>query len=249
MTNYLNIEVPKNTKIAVIGDIHEHSQQFTDMVKKISPSYKMWLVSVGDIYSKGFGPSAVDLITRELQDLVQKNIGFVVQGNHEVKHIKHAIRDGKLTEQLAWYNKLPFGLSFIFSNGTRLTVIHAGVKPSHTWDDLKWNTDVVYIRTLDKFGEYIPLKWILENGKKTLKPKCSGCAWHEMYDGRFGYIISGHEAQKDGIPKFYKYSCNVDTSVYTTGILTAQVYSENGKDNLIQTKGKSAGWKLYPAPS
>ena len=135
----------------------------------------------------------------------------------------------------------PLSLFFRFNNGSRLTVIHAGITTSHTWEDLDNNSDVVYIRELDENGDYIPLKWKKQpDGRKKLQPKKEGRPWHELYDGRFGYIASGHNAQTDGEPKFFRHSCNLDSGCYNTGVLTAQIFSENGREELIQIKGEAA---------
>ena len=241
MLNPLQIQVPRNTVITVIGDIHEHKQQFDEAIKIIKPSSKHWFVSVGDIYNKGYGRDIGDLIVEKIKGLVKDDIGFIIQGNHEQKLLRSAKRSGeKTSDQLRWLGKQPFALSFRFVNGSRLTVVHGGVKPKHGWSDLQGNTDLLYIRTLDEDREPIPLKWQEIDGQRVLKAEKTGRVWHEYYDGRFGYIASGHHAQKDGEPKFYPYSCNLDTACYTTGKLTAQTFSEKGREEFFQISGPAA---------
>ena len=241
MTDLLNIDVPNGVKITVIGDIHEHDKQFYELIDLIKPGPDNIVVSVGDVYDKGFGVPVAEAITRTIKEFVDAGYGYIVQGNHEAKQIRRHIASGaKMSPELQWLGSQPLGLSFVFSNGSRLTVVHGGVKPAHTWEDLRSNTDLLYIRTLDESGEYIPLKW--EDG--ALKPKQPGKLWHELYDGRFGYIASGHNAQKDGIPKFWKHSCNLDSACYASGKLTAQVFGESGKKELIQISGPAANPEL-----
>lgn len=244
--SYINLNLPAKIKITVVSDIHAHSSQFFEMIDKINPGPKSILVSVGDIFSKGFGPEAETKILHEIKRICDLGYGYVVKGNHELKHLKNAKKENRMTDDLRYVDTWPLCVSFQFiSSRNRLTVVHAGVKPSHTWHDLQNNTDVAYIRTLDGDGNYIKLKWSVdENGKKDLKPEKIGRPWGEFYDGRFGYIISGHFSQKDGVPKFYKHSCNIDTCVYQTGILTAQTVNEYGLDELITIKGKPSGFKL-----
>lgn len=226
----LNILVPKDTKIAVVGDIHEHEYQFDRLLEIIKPSEKMYFVSVGDIYDKGYGPSVAHSIIGKIREMCDKGYGFIVCGNHELKHIKKARSSKNMTPDLLWFEKQPLALSFLFDNGSRVTVLHGGVKPSHTWDDLDYDIETSYIRKLDDAGEMIKLEWV--DGE--LQPsKPGGISWHEVYDGRFGYIVAGHEPLKDGKSKFYNYSCNTDTSVYTTGILTAQILSETGIESTV----------------
>jgi predicted phosphodiesterase len=219
----LKIQVPQGIKIAVIGDAHGHSEQFLKLIEKIEPSEKMWIVSVGDILDKGFGQAAEDLIIDKMRFFIEAGIGFVVKGNHELRNIREARKKDKMTPNLAWLEKLPLSLLFNFTNQTRLCVIHGGILPSFTLDDLQNNIELCYIRNVF-------------NGKCSVGEK-NGENWHKLYDGRFGYCLSGHNSQKDGKPKFYNYSANIDTAVYNTGILTCQIFSENGKEDLIQATG------------
>ncbi len=234
--NNLEILVPKDTKIAVVGDIHEHEDQFDRLLEKINPSEKMYFVSVGDVYDKGFGVSVAESITDKIRSMSEKGYGFVVRGNHELKNIKKARNVKAMTPQLSWFEKQPLALSFVFHNGSRVTVVHGGVKPSHTWDDLDFDIETSYIRKLDENGEMIKLEWF---GDELRPTKPGGVAWHETYDGRFGYVVAGHEPLKDGKPKFYNYSCNIDTACYCTGIMTCQVLSDKGLDTLYSVDGRA----------
>lgn len=242
-SGFLEVKIPQGGKIAVIGDIHEHPEQFYKMLEKISPSSSVRLVSVGDCYNKGFGKKSADEMTDTLRDLWKENIAYAVPGNHELRLIRKAEKDKiELSKQLKWWNKLPLTVSFLFEqSGTRVTILHGGVTKNHTWKDLHDNTEICYIRTLDKNGEYIKLEKIKNaNGESTMKPSSVGVSWHETYDGRFGYIAAGHDAQHDGVPKFYKYSCNLDTACYSTGNLTCQIFGSDGLEQLIMVKGKAA---------
>lgn len=235
----LDIKVPSGSKVAVIGDIHEHREQFNSLLEIIKPSPKIFFVSLGDIYDKGFGIEIAEDIIDKLMPMVEAGYGYVLRGNHELKHIRKARQNNSMNKYLEWFDRQPLAVSFKFSNNTRLTVVHGGVLPSHTWQDINNDIETSYIRNIDDNGKMIKLVWQKSSDGKTklLPEKQGGQAWHKSYDGRFGYIISGHDAQKDGVPKFYNYSCNIDTSVYTTGVMTAQVFSEHGKDQLIMVSG------------
>lgn len=234
--DYLNIKVPEDVELAVIGDVHEHPKQYFDLVKKIQPSEKRWLISVGDVYDKGFGPEVAEEITNHLKGLVDKQMAYVIRGNHELKAIRKYRR--QLSDALMWWRKQPIALSFVYPNDYRVTIVHGGVTPKTTWDDLGKVKETCYVRSVDPNGNFIPLMWVEEDGVKKLVPKRpDGKVWHEPYDGRFGYIASGHAAQKDGLPKFYENSCNLDTACYHTGILTGQLFSKDGLGKLITVTG------------
>lgn len=229
----LEIKVDNDTKIAVIGDIHEHPEQFNKLLKDINPSSKTLLVSVGDVYDKGFGQKAAEEITNQLISLK----AYVVQGNHEIKNFKKARRNNQITKQLAWWKNQPLAISFLYPNQSRVTIVHGGVLPVHTWSSLGNDIEVCYVRSVDENGRMIRLNWSGTGSNKKIIPEKNGFTWHDMYDGRFGYIASGHDAQKDGVPKFYNYSCNLDTACYETGTLTAQIFSSKGREELVQATG------------
>lgn len=234
-----NVPVPKGGRIAIIGDVHEHEEQFNQILEKIKPSPSMFLVSVGDIYDKGFGKEKADSITRSLQHLNRQGFGFAVRGNHELKNIRNGKKHNNLSPELEWFRNQPLALSFSFTNGSKVTVVHGGVTPNHTVDNLGLDVEVAFIRDVDEAGKMIQLKWVAEDGgsKKLVPAKPGGVSWHSLYDGRFGYIAAGHEPQKDGVAKFYNFSCNLDSACYQTGILSCQIFSENGREELFIAKG------------
>ena len=223
---HLIVQVPPETSICVMGDVHEHVEQFDKLVELWQPSPNKWLVSLGDIYDKGFGKNFAELITEKLIELQNDGVLFATRGNHELKLINKSKKN--LDKYLQWWKDQPLVITFEFPRGKRVMVLHAGVTPIMTEDDLNNDIEVVYVRDVDEIG-MIPLVWKEVDGVKTLvKSRPGGKVWHELYDGRFGYIVSGHAAQKDGIAKFYNYSCNIDTGVYDTGKLTAQIFLPNG---------------------
>jgi len=222
------VTVPEGTSLCVIGDVHEHPEQFYKILERYRPAINRWVVMVGDIYDKGFGEVAANRVTDTLTELQEDGLCWAVRGNHEIKIIKKN-RKKKLSPQLEWWKQQPLVISFEFARGRKVTVLHAGVTPKMTQQDLGPDIEVVFVRDVDVAGNMIPLVWKEEDGQKVLvKAREGGQPWHELYDGRFGYILSGHAGQKDGEPKFYNYSCNLDTAVYDTGILTAQVIDQNG---------------------
>lgn len=222
------IRVPKDVRIAVVGDVHEHDDQFSKMISKIQPDAKTWFVSVGDVIDKGYGIESFNKVTNELMAYQKAGIGFAVRGNHEIKVLKSAKKSGKVSKELAWWKEQPLCLRFQFENGHTLTVVHAGVAPKHNLIDLFRDYSVCYVRDVDETGEMISLVWKEINGKKTLTKPRSGINWHDAYDGRFGYVVSGHNAQRDGEAKYFGYSCNLDSCVYNTGRLTCQVFNNRG---------------------
>lgn len=232
------IRIPRGQELVVVGDIHENEWHFNEMLERAEVGTKRILISVGDVYDKGEGHHVAERIIRRIQGLHNNGWAYMVRGNHEQRNIKNIkISGDRLTPELKWCKKLPLTLSFTFSNQNRITIVHAGVTPHHTWGNVSNNTEVMYVRSLDEYNCPIPLEWVDDNGVKKLRALKDGVVWHERYDGRFGYILSGHDSQKDGIVKFYKHSCNLDTKCYATGILAGQVVADGVCKDLILVKG------------
>jgi predicted MPP superfamily phosphohydrolase len=234
------IKLARGARITVFGDLHEHSEHYKKLLGRLELGPQHLLVCLGDIYDKGDGPEAAEDLAAQLKTLVDQGLAYAIRGNHEQRHIRRE----NMTPGIEWFSTLPTTLQFRFANGTRVAAVHGGVIPRHTWDDFESSIDTLYVRTVDDRGKYVPLIWKEVDGKRDLVPAREGQVWHELYDGRFGYIISGHDAQADGVPKFYRYSCNIDTKVYRTGILTALTYGENGREDLITIEGEAVDPQL-----
>jgi len=231
------IKLKKNTVLGVVGDIHEHDAQFNEILERFKPSEDRILVSVGNIYDNGFGIKIAESVTNQLKGLHEQGISHTVLGNHDYRHIRRGTRSGNgLSPELTWLDDQPWSISFKFPNGKSVLVLHGGVTPKHKWSDLN-NSDIMYVCTVDKDGEYIPMKRKTINGKIVLVAEREGPNWHEVYDGRFGYICAGHHVQKDGIPKYFPYSCNIDTACYHTGTLTLQKFDQKGLGDKIFAYG------------
>ena len=237
MIDNLNILVDDDVEFVIVGDVHEHYEQFFKSLEKLNESKSRIFISVGDLYHKGFG---VDKAESMIDKLMSLENAFMVRGNHEIKELK---RSKKVTPQLKWAASRPFVYSFKYKNhDTRLTVVHGGVAIHHNWENISSSDEVAYIRTLDKDGKKISLEWVEVNGKRSLRPTKEGIVWHQVYDGRFGFVVSGHDSQKDGLAKFYKYSCNLDSCVYETGILSGIIFSKDGIKEKFTITGPTKAW-------
>jgi predicted MPP superfamily phosphohydrolase len=232
-----NVTLKRGARLIVVGDIHEHEEQFDKLLSEITPSEDVILAFVGDVYDKGFGRVVAESITDKIRELVEDGFTYAIRGNHELSSIRRYKKKKKMTEQLKWWARQPLSLSFTFSNRAKVTVVHGGVLPSHTWEDLASSIDVCYVRDVDKDGKIVKRLKKEKDGMRIMENAKPGTSWHELYDGRFGYIVSGHSSQKDGIPKFYNYSCNLDTAIYHTGKLTAQVFADGAREKLLTFTG------------
>lgn len=239
MDKNLNIHIDSDVKLVCISDVHEHTEQFFNILKQFPPSNKQRLVVIGDVFDKGHGREAAEEIAETIKSYAEQGLAYYVQGNHELKNIKKSKKLGELSSIMKWVNSRPLALSFCYPNGTRYTVLHAGVDPKMHWHDLSRDLNVCYIRVLsNKTHTHVSMRKVsIENGDSYWEPVEKDVSnWHDLYDGRFGYIISGHDYNDDG-PVFNKYSCNIDTGVFVSGKLTAVVFGENGREQIYQAIG------------
>jgi hypothetical protein len=221
------IKLLEKQEIVVIGDVHECEEHYNEMSEIIGDRI---LVSVGDIYNKGAGIHVANSITRKIIKRHENGNGYIVRGNHEHKHI---LRDRELSDELKWFATQPFFLHFTWPNGYRVTIVHAGVTPNITAYNINFCADVLFVRYIDENNLMVPMVLGID-GKYKIQKK--GKLWHEVYDGRFGYIVAGHYSQSDGIPKFYNYSCNIDTRCYETGILSGHIITDGRPNGIITVK-------------
>lgn len=227
----MKINVPKDTKIAFVGDIHESSKLYFKLLERLNPNPKLWLVSLGDVYDKGEGIEAAEKITDSFMDLKSRGYLYAVRGNHELKHIRKNRKNPN--KYHVWWAAQPLVLEFSFTSGATVTALHAGVTPQMTRAGLTSSIEVCYTRTVDDQG-MIPIRIEMIEGKKHfIETRPNGQYWYDLYDGRFGYIVSGHIEHES--VEYHAYSCNIDTGAYRTGVLSAQIFDSQGNlDELVQ---------------
>jgi bis(5'-nucleosyl)-tetraphosphatase (symmetrical) len=199
------------SKLIIYGDIHGCLDELIALRKKIGIKKGDIEISVGDIMSKG----PKDLET--LRYIMKENI-IVVRGNNDDRLLN---KNPELftTKELAFLSSLPF-----FYRVKNVTVIHAGITPFIKLDSIskQEEQELTKVRYLDK-------------NYKLLKPKESEknfCYWSEIYDGREGFIVYGH--QVFSTVREDKFSLGIDTGSVFGQELTAAIFEIGKKD--IDTK-------------
>ncbi len=99
----------------------------------------------------------------------------------------------------------------------RITIIHAGVLPSTDLQrvDKKGAAKVMRVRYLDVQGEFVAL----DEADPT-----KHFWWSELYDGRYGYIVYGHQPFIS--PRVDRWSFGIDTGAVYGNRLTAIVFDD-----------------------
>lgn len=238
----ITVNLKTNQELICTSDIHEHPDQFFELLDKHKPSNDLIYVFLGDLKDKGHGEDAFVKIATKIKDLVNLGQAFFLKGNHELKAIKKNRKNIDNNSIYYWIDLQPIAISFLYPNQARYTCVHAGITPKMTWDTISRDINVCYTRVLDKNGNHVHM---IKNPKtESWEPSVKDVTeWHNVYDGRFGYVVSGHNYNQNN-PTFYNYSCNIDSGVFNTGILSAVIFNQNGKKEVIKIIGEPYGKKI-----
>jgi hypothetical protein len=238
----ITLNLKTNQELLGVSDIHEHPDHFFELLDRYKPSNDLIYVIIGDIKDKGHGEEAFLKIALKIKELVNLGHAFFVKGNHELKAIKKNRKTIDNNSIYYWIDLQPIAISFLYPNQARYTFVHAGITPKMTWDTISKDINVCYTRVLDKYGNHVHM---IRNARtETWEPAIKDVTeWHDVYDGRFGYVVSGHNCSAKN-PTFYNYSCNIDSGVFNTGILSAVTFNQAGKKEIIQIKGEPYGKKV-----
>ncbi len=238
-------------RVIVYGDIHGCLDEFKSLREKIEIRSEDMEICAGDILNKG--PYLANAMISYLQDHHIK----VVIGNNEAKALKQ-YRQYKNKGEEYLQTLRPFEIATVLSLNDddfsfldslpyflkidNLTVLHGGLTPRMKLDKLDDNLkkELTLIRFLNK--DLKPISW---NDQKSSYNKF----WTEVYDGREGFIVSGHHPFPS--PKIDKYAINIDTGCVYGGKLTAIVFKKS--DDSIDTKNykffyqkaKKDYWNIY----
>ena len=215
------ITLSKNIKLAIFGDVYGTKKQFFSALEQVKPSQDMLIGFVGNVCSNVWPDNDAAIIFDKIIELHKLGYVLFIKGSNELKHLRESRRKGFLDSRLKWIDQQPLAVSCLFPSGSNVTLVHSGIAPYHTWFNLGSDVDVCYIDELSA-----------SDRGTSLEGAC-GPLWHEAYDGRLGYVVSGHKPQLDGKPKYYNYSCNLNTAPHQTGKLCVQIFNEIGKERAM----------------
>lgn len=223
-------------RLIVIGDIHGCYHELRQLVEELNVQPEDQLISIGDIIHKG--PHEQDCVR-----FMMENSKDYVLGNHEEKQVrwerhqrrfldtgkpnpmKH-VEDYKSlpSEQLEWLQTRGRLFMELSAGGRDFILIHGGIEPrvrslpknngfnkknkkGHFWNALR-------ARYVDPKGRMVQL------GKETEED----VYWAEVYDGRFGHAIFGHQPflGRD-TPRHYDHATAIDLGCVYGGYLCAAI--------------------------
>ena len=187
------------TRIGIIGDVHGHSKELIDMIGALESKGIDRLILLGDLVDRG--PASRDALRIAAYWQFRARNGEklyyeIVKGNHEDGYVrvfqgkpKPGRKDKSSPSELGLYKSFTKqDLNFMASLPVAIEIpemgyacLHGGIEPRTTDLYDPWN-----LRT----------RYLNKDGHSIAGIGSSKTWWGQVYDGRFGTIVCGHESHK-----------------------------------------------------
>ncbi len=248
-----------NNRTIFIGDVHGMLDELDALINALDLASGDRLVFLGDIVDKG--PDQVGAVRRVGQLLDRTDISCVlVRGNHEDQHIRyrhHLTHTPKVARDMASRKPtleafqsgatdqdaavLDQALPFWRCPELNILAVHGGIPgdmldfPDH-WDEFE-HLPKSDKRKLEKIWRtrFIDRETGVFLSNSSQQP--DDPFWAEVYDGRFGHVVFGHEVFMDG-PAEFPHATGIDTGAVHGGHLTALVVTPDGKRDYVSVPGR-----------
>ena len=247
----------------IIGDVHGMLQELEALVSKIAPTPEDTVVFVGDLVDKGPDSAGVVRFVRELADRVPV---VLVEGNHEDKHrrfrrnkmVRPEVADNmasrspelaSITEDMSDADVafLDDAVPFHRVPEHNLLVVHGGVPGDMT--DFPATVEEAAALTgkaKKKFQLVMRTRFVNADTGKFLqlgKETDADPFWADVFDGRFGHVVFGHQPFMDGVGRF-PHATGVDTGAVFGGDLTALVFDAD-RETVVSVPGRKFAEVLH----
>lgn len=220
----------------IVADVHGCYHELRSLVEQLNVQPEDKLISIGDLLHKG-------PYEQECVRFVMENFDECILGNHEEKQIRfeghHAreIETGKKNpmrhvedykplppEQVKWIRENCVLFLEIEAGERKFLLVHGGIEPrvrslpennlfsnknkkGHFWNALR-------TRYVDPDGHMVML------GKETEED----VYWAEVYDGRFGHVIFGHQPFLNRLsPREFPHATAIDLGAVYGNCLCAYI--------------------------
>jgi len=246
------------SRTAVIGDVHGALGPLEALVERLALGDGDHLVFAGDLLDKGPDSPGVVRYIRQLKAASPFKV-ILVEGNHEDRHRRYYLNKTRrpavaftmasaawdlpaLDLQLSTDDRafLAEAVPFVHLERWNVLVVHGGIPGNMVTfpetlaaaGDLKGKArgffrQVLRTRYLDgKTGKF--------RSFGTERP--GDVFWAEIYDGRFGHVVFGHQPFWDG-PACYPHATGLDTACIHGGALTALVLPGEGAPRFESVPG------------
>ena len=245
------------SRTCIIGDVHGMTDALKALIEKLALTPNDTLISLGDLVDKG--PDPVGTV-RFLGDL-WRNAEFeviLVEANHEDRHLRYhrnlterpkiARQMANSAPQLAELNSLLSDEDRAFLNSAKLfwrvpqhgvLCVHGGIPGNMvhfpgTLEDARQfpKKDAAFLRQI------LRTRYISQETGAFLSLGKEGAGdpfWADVYDGRFGHVVFGHQPFFEG-PREFAHATGIDTGAVHSGALTALVLADDGARSYVSIK-------------
>ena len=245
------------SRTCIIGDVHGMTDALKALVERLALQPDDTLISLGDLVDKGPDPAGT---VRYLGDLWREADYDVVlvEANHEDRHLRYhrnlterpkiARQMAESAPQLAELNERLSEDDRNFLNSAKLfwrirehgvLCVHGGIPgnmehfPASPSDaealpkkELAFLRQVLRTRYVcQEMGAFLAL------GKEGPEDPF----WADIYDGRFGHVVFGHQPFFEG-PREFPHATGIDTGAAHGGALTALVLGRDGQRSYVSVK-------------
>jgi len=241
-------------KTAIIGDVHGMTDMLAVLVAKLDLQAGDTLISVGDLVDKGPDPVGTVAYMRALSEEAAFDV-VLVEANHEDRHIRYrrnlTVRPKIARQQAANAPELPdlmerlseadwdFLESAVLFHRIpqhNLLVVHGGIPGNmETFPATLEEVTYLPIKAQRSLRQILRVRYISsdEGRFRMLGREEEGDPfWAEVYDGRFGHVVFGHQPWFDG-PREFPHATGIDTGAVDGGALTALVVEGNGARSYV----------------
>lgn len=240
-----------------IGDVHGCIEELNALIDKLSLSLEDEIIFVGDLLDKG--PDSAGVV-RRVRELSETHDVVVVMGNHEDTHSRyrgHLIKDvktakdmasrkpelpqitAKLSEEdIAFLDTAPL---FHRVPSHNILVVHGGIPKSKCSIPASME-EVAKLNSKDRKSLKLIMRTRYVDAKKgrfvSLGDEQPGDPyWADVYDGRFGHVIFGHQPFMEGV-EYFEHATGIDTGAVFGGTLTALVLESDGSRSVVSVESK-----------
>ena len=241
----------------IIGDVHGMAIELDALLAKLDVTTQDEIVFVGDLVDKGEDSPAV---VRRVRELAETHNVVVVEGNHEDKHRRfrrnaeqrpevaagmvertpelQTITEGMSDEDIAFLNA---AVPFHRVPAHDLLVVHAGIPGDMTeFPESLEAAQALGGKAKKKFQLVMRTRFVdAETGKflQLGKETEADPFWADVFDGRFGHVVFGHQPFMDG-PGQFPHATGVDTGAVFGGELTALVVDASGDRSFVSVASR-----------
>jgi len=241
--------------VTFVGDVHGCYEELLELCQRclfnrVEAGERV--VFLGDLVDRGPQSAACVELVREMQMLYSDRVECIM-GNHEDWHIRYhhhrieEVTEGKLnpmemipeheqtfrelnSSQRVWLSERP-----IYWSGLGFIAIHGGIpKIARNFDDFfSKNVKRITMRLRKVDEKQKMISYQLHHSDDEVE----GSPWGDLYDGRLGYAVYGHQVYKE--VQSHNLALGIDTGCCFGGKLTAARFVEGSESpELVQIPAK-----------